>query len=171
MSENKHILYAPIRKKYINSDTKKKSKNPKTCIFCNPSKKEIIVESKTCFVQANKYPYSTGHVLVIPKRHVNTIIDLTSKEKQELFNLIDMMVYALKLYIKPDGYNIGCSVGKVAGESISHLHFHVLPRFEGDVGWARIFDFEILSTLPEEFAASLKEVVIKNKLKKKFDVS
>jgi len=164
------ILYAPWRKKYLTSNTKKESKNPKTCIFCKAPKEEVIFSSKKIFLQANKYPYGEGHLLVIPKRHVNQVIDLTSKEREELFNMIDLSVYALNIFMKPEGYNIGCSIGDVAGESIKHLHFHILPRYKGDVAWSRLCDFEVVSLSPNELAISLKEIIEKNKLAKKFNL-
>lgn len=164
------VLYAPWRKKYISSDTKKLSENPKKCVFCNPPKEEVILSTKTVFLQPNKYPYAEGHLLVIPKRHVNQIIDLTSKERQDLFNLLDLSVYALNLYMKPQGFNIGCSIGDVAGESIKHLHFHVLPRYKGDVAWSRLCDFSLVSVSPKDLTEDLKLVIKKNKLLKKFNL-
>ncbi len=164
------ILYAPWRKEYITSKSKKNSFNPKTCIFCNTSKEELILSTKKVYLQTNKYPYGEGHLLVIPKRHVNHIIDLTSKEREELFNLIDLSIYALDLYMKPQGYNIGCSVGDVAGESIKHLHFHVLPRYKGDVSWSKLCNFDIISVSPKELFKNLKEIIVKNKLQKKFNL-
>lgn len=167
--ENK-VLYAPARKEYWTSNSKKESKNSKTCVFCNPSKKELIIESKKAYLYVNKYPYSSGHLLVIPKRHVNQIIDLTSKEREEIFNLMDLSVFALKKYISPDGFNIGCAIGEVAGESINHLHFHVLPRRVGDSGWIKIFDFQVFSELPSKVADDLRKIIIQEKLLKKFNL-
>jgi ATP adenylyltransferase len=164
------ILYAPWRKEYYTSSSKENSKNSKTCVFCNPKKSEIIVSTKTCFVQANKYPYAAGHMLVLPKRHINNITDLTSKERSDIFNLLDLCAYALNIYIKPEGYNIGCSVGRVAGESIEHLHFHILPRFQGDIGWGVFAKFSVLSISPKELTKDIKEIIKKNKLKQKFDI-
>jgi ATP adenylyltransferase len=167
------IYYAPWRKKYFNDSSKEESNNKKTCVFCNIKKKDhelLLVDTKYSFIQANKFPYGGGHLLVIPKRHINTIIDLTSKERTDIFNLLDLSTFALDLFLKPDGYNIGCSVGKVAGESINHLHFHVLPRFQGDVGWNRLCGFEVISISPEELVLNLKKIIKKEKLLKKFSV-
>lgn len=168
MALGKNILYAPWRKEYITSNDK--SNSLKKCPFCNPNKDEFIISSKRCFLQANKYPYSEGHLLAIPKRHINQVIDLTSKEREELFNLIDLAVYALDIYMKPQGYNIGCSIGSVAGESINHLHFHILPRFKGDVSWTRLCEVNLISVSPKDLSKDLKEVILNNKLKKKFNI-
>ena len=164
------VLYAPWRKDYWTSDTKKNSKNSKTCVFCHPSDSEVIFSTKTAYIQANKYPYAAGQLLIIVKRHINQIIDLTSKERTDIFNLIDLSIYALKIYMDPEGFNVGCSVGEVAGESINHLHFHVLPRRKGDIGWNRLCDFEVVSISPEQVVNDIKEIIQKNKLKTKFDL-
>ncbi len=164
------ILYAPWRNAYINSNTRKESADPKKCVFCNPGKDELILSLKRTILQSNKYPYGEGHLLVIPKRHVNQIIDLTSKEREDFFNLIDLSVFALNLYIKPQGFNIGCSIGSVAGESIKHLHFHILPRYKGDVSWSKLCNFELISNSPRNLAENLKEVIAKHKLLKKFNL-
>ena len=162
------MFYAPKRQKFI--ENKYKNGFSKKCIFCNPEKQLIVSESKNCYVIANKYPYATGHLLVLPKRHINSITELTKKEREELFDLIDFSVIALKQVLKPHGYNIGSSVGKVAGESIHHLHFHVLPRFEGDMGWNILGKFEVFSLTPKELVKKLKQKIIKNKLKNKFNI-
>lgn len=163
-------LYAPWRKKYILKETVKSSENPKNCPFCVVDKDLIVFETKKTMIKANKYPYSSGHLLVVPKRHINDLTKLTSKEREELFNLIDLSVYILDIYMKPEGYNIGCSVGSIAGESISHLHFHILPRFLGDVGWNRLGDFNVVCESPQETTKNLREIIIKEKLPKKFGV-
>jgi len=165
-------IYAPQRKEYVSkvSGDKENTKDPNFCPFCKKEKELLILETKKCFLQANKYPYESGHVLAIPKRHVNQIIDLTSQERKELFNLIDLSVYSLDKLMKPEGYNIGCSVGRIAGESVLHLHFHILPRYKGDVGWNRLCDFNVVSTSPQELTINLRKIIIKDKLIKKFDL-
>ena len=167
------IYYAPWRKECINDSSQKESCDSKTCVFCNIKKRDsklLLLDTKHSFIQANKIPYGGGHLLVIPKRHINTITDLTSEERKDIFNLLDLATYVLDLYFKPEGYNIGCSVGQVAGESIHHLHFHVLPRFLGDVGWNRLCNFNVISLSPEELIKNLKKLVRTKKLKKKFDI-
>lgn len=163
-------LYAPWREEYVSkvSEDKEKTKDPNFCPFCKIEKELQILETKKCFIQANKYPYSAGHLLVIPKRHINQITELTSIERKELFNLIDLSIYSLDILIKPEGYNVGCSIGRIAGESINHLHFHVLPRFKGDVGWNRICDFNVISISPKDLTTQLKQTIQKNKIIKKF---
>jgi len=167
---NKNILYAPWRKKYSEENVTKDRFDINLCVFCKPEKDLFVLESKNCFIQANKYPYGTGHLLVIPKRHVSSILDLTTIERIEIFNLIDLSIYALKIYLKPEGFNIGCGIEEVAGTSVQHLHFHVLSRFTGDVGWNRIANFQLLSISPKDLTIELRKIITKNKLKKKFNI-
>jgi len=169
---NSKVYYAPWRQEYYQSskDTRKKSEDPKTCVFCDLSNNYIILKTKYNYLISNKYPYAGGHVLVLPKRHVSKLSDLTTKERVDLFNIIDLATYTLDIMYSPDGYNIGCSVGKVAGGSITHLHFHVLPRFEGDVGWNLVCNFTVLSLTPKDLAKKMKETIRRNKIKLKFGI-
>jgi len=167
-------LYAPWREDYVSQTTgeKENTKQKEKCPFClrNTQKDFLILETNKCFLQANKFPYASGHLLVITKRHVNQIIDLTSQERKELFNLIDLSIYSLDKYMKPEGYNVGCSIGRIAGESIQHLHFHVLPRYKGDVGWNRLCDFNVISISPTDITKNLQKLIQKEKLARKFDL-
>lgn len=170
MNKKNQILYAPWRKQYLKSDLKKQSKNPKTCVFCKISEDEIIFQTKRVYLIANKYPYSEGHLLVIPKRHVNQFVQLTSKEREDLFNLLALSMHALELALKPQGFNIGCSIGEVAGESINHLHFHILSRYKGDVSWSKLCYFDVISFSPQELSEKIKEIIVKQRLSKKFNL-
>ncbi len=169
---NNKIYYAPWRNEYHKSskETRQKSEDPKTCVFCDLTNNDIILKTNHTYLISNKYPYGGGHILILPRRHVSKISDLTTKERTDLFNVIDLSTYTLDLMYNPDGYNIGCSVGRVAGGSISHLHFHVLPRFEGDVGWNMVCGFTVLSLTPQELAKKMKETISKNKIKLKFGI-
>lgn len=163
-------LYAPWRQEYVSKSDfdKELTKDSSFCPFCNFEKDLVVFSAKKSVIQVNKFPYSSGHLLIISKRHINQISELTNIEKKEFFNLIDLSIFALDLYMKPEGYNIGCSIGRIAGESINHLHFHVLPRFKGDVGWNRVCDFNVVSISPYDFCKDIKKVISKNKLVKKF---
>ena len=169
MALGHNVLYAPWRKEYWKSVTENGNKK-KTCIFCKCLEKEIIFSSLKGYIIPNKFPYAAGHLLIIPKRHVSNIVELTSKEREDIFNLIDLAVYTLDLYMKPDGYNIGCNIGKGSGGSIDHLHFHVLPRYVGDVGFTRIFNTDIISVSPENIIKDLKKLILKHKIAKKFNI-
>lgn len=103
------------------------------CVFCSVSKDAIIVESKLSFAIFDRFPVTNGHVLVIPKRHVSSYFDLYRNEREDLFDLIEQVKIILDEKFAPDGYNIGINVGESAGQTIMHVHIHLIPRFWGDI--------------------------------------
>jgi len=105
----------------------------KQCPFCNPDAKDIILKNELCYARFDKFPVSKGHMLIIPFRHFDNYFDATQKEKLSILDLLDKVKNFLDKEFKPDGYNIGVNVGKYAGQTIFHLHIHVIPRYKGDV--------------------------------------
>lgn len=101
------------------------------CVFCDNPK--IILENELAFARWDEFPVSKGHVLFIPKRHVKDFFETTEKEKIALFELIDEMKKHLDERYSPDGYNIGMNCGKAAGQTVMHLHIHLIPRYIGDI--------------------------------------
>ena len=83
------------------------------------------------YVKYDKYPVSPGHMLIIPNRHFDNYFEATREEKQEIIYLIDICKSILNNKFKPDGYNIGINCGEVAGQTIFHLHVHLIPRYKG----------------------------------------
>lgn len=79
------------------------------------------------------YPISPGHTLIIPKRHVASFFEITSEERNAMLSLLDKAASVLKAELHPAGYNIGINDGAVAGQTIPHLHMHLVPRFAADV--------------------------------------
>ena len=79
------------------------------------------------------FPVSPGHALIIPRRHVASFFDLTQDERQDMFNMVDDVKRILDDRFHPDGYNIGVNIGEAAGQSIFHVHLHLIPRYSGDV--------------------------------------
>ena len=102
------------------------------CIFCNPQT-EIITETEMAYAIFDKYPVSEGHILIIPKRHVGSYFDLSVQEHTDCSIIINKIKDMLKEKYKPDGYNIGVNIGKFAGQTIEHIHIHIIPRYKGDV--------------------------------------
>ncbi len=104
------------------------------CVFCQKYKDQegIVYENKTVFAIYDSYPVSKGHCLIIPKRHIP---DYFAMNKIELVDIdaaiIEMKIILDNLY-KPDGYNIGINNGIAAGQTINHLHVHLIPRYFGD---------------------------------------
>lgn len=130
-------LYTPWRMKYITS----KKKKDVGCVFCaalndNPEKDRenyVVLRGKTTFSIMNIYPYNTGHLMVLPKTHVSTLIELPQETLCELMAYASYFTELLGNLMNPDGFNVGVNVGREAGAGIdSHLHLHIVPRWNGD---------------------------------------
>ena len=104
------------------------------CPFCKAeSERDIIASSSLSVAFFDGFPVSPGHALIIPKRHVASFFDLSKEEQQDLLNLADRVKINVEERYHPDGYNIGINVGEAAGQSIFHVHMHLIPRYKGDV--------------------------------------
>ena len=155
------IIYAPMRNKYFD-EKRKNSHNKEECIFCNYKKQKelVVLEGNTAIIMANKFPYNFGHLMVIPKRHVENIEDLNKDEDKDVMLLIKRAVKFLKTAFNPIGFNIGLNIGNNSGRSIKHLHFHIIPRYDGDTGFMDIIGkTKILSKTPQEMVKELKSKI------------
>ena len=104
------------------------------CPFCKAeSERDIIASSSLSVAFFDGFPVSPGHALIIPKRHVASFFDLSKEEQLDLLNLADRVKRIVEERYHPDGYNIGINVGEAAGQSIFHVHMHLIPRYQGDV--------------------------------------
>lgn len=103
------------------------------CIFCDPDVSSIVIKNDAGYARWDTYPVSPGHLLVIPHRHIMSLFEATGEEIAGLWDLILQAKDLLDVKFHPDGYNIGVNVGRAAGQSIMHLHVHVIPRYSGDV--------------------------------------
>ncbi len=104
------------------------------CPFCNPdSDRELIAESKTAFAIYDKYPVNNGHALIIPKKHCSDYFDLTLKEQTACIFVLNKVKEIVSKRFNPDGFNVGINVGKKAGQTVNHVHIHLIPRYQGDV--------------------------------------
>lgn len=111
-----------------------KRKENQTCPFCNPdSERELIVESATAYAMFDKFPVSMGHALIIPKKHCADYFDLTFKEQSACSFMLNTVRKIISTTFNPDGFNVGINVGEAAGQTISHVHIHLIPRYQGDV--------------------------------------
>jgi diadenosine tetraphosphate (Ap4A) HIT family hydrolase len=104
----------------------------KTCPFCILEPDRIISESDYTLTIRDGYPVSQGHTLIIPKRHVQSFFELKAIEKAAILQAMDEAKEALDKEFSPDGYNIGINDGEAAGQTIMHLHVHLIPRYKGD---------------------------------------
>lgn len=104
------------------------------CPFCNLSENiKLITETATTVAFLDSFPVNQGHTLIVPKRHIANYFELTVHEQRALFLVINHCKKIIEKQYHPDGFNVGVNVGEAAGQSISHVHIHLIPRYKGDV--------------------------------------
>lgn len=101
------------------------------CPFCHPE--EVVLENELAWVRFDKYPVNPGHMLVITRRHVSDFFASTREERKAINALLEEAKRLLEDRFKPDGYNIGVNCSPAAGQTIMHLHIHLIPRYTGDM--------------------------------------
>ena len=118
----------------------------------------VVARDRTCFAVLNTYPYTGGHLLVVPYRQCSDLNELTDEELADLMRLTRRCRNALAQVMKPDGFNIGLNLGKVAGAGIQeHLHLHIVPRWLGDTNFMPILAHTtVLPQALSELAAQLR---------------
>ncbi len=144
-----------------------KSPKPDKCVFCKAVSENqddenfVLWRGKNCFVILNLYPYTTGHCMVIPNRHLSSIADLTDEETCEIFKVAREMTKVISVTLKPDGFNIGMNLGKVAGAGIAdHIHVHIVPRWDGDSNFMPVIgDVKVHPTSLGEIYRQLKPAI------------
>ena len=104
-----------------------------SCPFCVPPKDRVFAQNKLVIALWDGYPVSPGHALIIPRRHIPSLFDATETEQSALLAMVNSTKTIIDERHRPDGYNIGVNVGAAAGQTVFHLHIHVIPRFVGDV--------------------------------------
>lgn len=148
-------LWAPWRLEYI-----KQADELEGCVFCAEAADDLaddesllVRRGEAAIAILNKYPYSSGHLMVAPIRHVGSLAELTDEEALEMHRLSVTGVDALERTYGPDGFNLGWNLGRVAGAGIAdHVHLHVVPRWSGDTNFMPILaDVKIL---PEHLLAT-----------------
>jgi len=102
------------------------------CIFCRPNR-SILAETKLSLAFPDNFPVSKGHTLVIPKRHVVSLWEMTTEEYTDAFALVRQVMDVLQEQFQPQGFNVGVNCGHAAGQSVFHAHIHLIPRYTGDV--------------------------------------
>lgn len=130
-------MWAPWRMEYILSEKED------GCVFCKAALNHdglTLFKGQRVMVVMNKYPYINGHLLVAPLRHVSELSELSRDEMTDLMTTIERSVGILRQVMKPEGFNVGLNLGKVAGAGVeAHLHFHIVPRWVGDVNALAVF--------------------------------
>lgn len=104
------------------------------CPFCNPdAERELLLESATAYAMFDKYPVSNGHTLIIPKKHCAEYFELSFKEQSACWFILNKAKKILQKKLTPHGFNVGINVGLAAGQTVNHVHIHLIPRYRGDV--------------------------------------
>ena len=103
------------------------------CPFCTLPATRIVHRNQSGVVILDGFPVSAGHTLIIPHRHIGSFFELTTSERDDLLALLDWAKQQLTEELSPDGWNIGINDGAVAGQTVPHLHIHLIPRFHGDM--------------------------------------
>ncbi|MCF6174077.1 MAG: HIT domain-containing protein [Campylobacteraceae bacterium] len=159
-----NYLYAPWRRDYVIRDKKS------DCVFCdivnNPSCDDenfVLHRDKNCFVVMNRYPYTAGHIMVIPVQHIDNIENLDEKIWLHMSKIVKKCVKMLKDEFNADGVNLGMNLGKGAGAGIAeHVHYHIMPRWIGDTNFiTTIADTRVFSTDFEKIYKQLKNDIDK----------
>lgn len=153
-------IWSPWRAQFIQSKEK-----PAGCIFCDAVKKQdgaenlIIARSKLGFVILNRYPYTSGHVMVVPFQHVPSYEELDQPTRSELMELINQATGVIRKVYQPEGFNVGANLGLPAGAGVaSHIHFHIVPRWIGDANFmSTVGEVRVLPEELEETYRKLKD--------------
>lgn len=159
-------LWAAWRSDYVTGVTSDREprENERECVFCailegeRPDQEgNIVFRGEYCVVILNAYPYTSGHVLVMPNRHVSDLDQLNEAEGAELWSLLTKSVTALKTAYSPEGVNVGANIGRAAGAGIpAHLHLHALPRWIGDTNF--MTSVAEVRVMPESLGVSLQRL-------------
>ncbi len=129
-------LWAPWRMEYILAE------KTDECFICemlradNDRANLLLKRSKTCAMLMNRYPYNNGHLMIAPNRHIHDMPQLNAEERLETMDLVAEAIDMLRAVIRPDGFNIGVNLGKIAGAGLeTHIHTHIVPRWNGDTNF------------------------------------
>ncbi len=130
-------IWSPWRMKYIQN-----SKSPDECPFCaalgstEPADHYLLHKGEKVFVILNRYPYTTGHLLILPLKHEENMFGLDPETRSELMEMINHALEVLGQIYNPEGFNVGMNMGEAAGAGIpKHLHWHIVPRWVGDTNY------------------------------------
>lgn len=131
-------LFSPWRKPYI----ERKPSAQAGCVFCQALQQPdgpdnlVVQRGQHAFVIVNRFPYTSGHLMALPKAHVAELGQLSAEARAEMFELANTAVAVLQAIYNPGGFNLGANLGAAAGAGIAeHLHLHVLPRWNGDTNF------------------------------------
>ncbi len=102
------------------------------CPFCTIPAGRVVLAHDLALAIRDSFPVSPGHTLIIPRRHIGSFFDVTDEERKAMLRLLDTAKSRLDDEFHPDGYNVGINDGQAAGQTVLHLHIHLIPRYAGD---------------------------------------
>jgi ATP adenylyltransferase len=152
------FLWSPWRYHYIRANADG-TLRPEGCVFCHaPTVQDlsttlVVARGERSFVIMNLFPYTSGHVMVVPYAHVSSLAQVEDEAVAEIMGFVKRSQQALDDLYRPDGYNVGMNIGKAAGAGIEqHLHMHVVPRWVGDSNFVSVLGET--RVIPEDLQAS-----------------
>jgi len=151
-------LWSPWRMKYIME--KEKSTE---CVFCDALSQQkdedylILHRGKNAFIMLNRFPYTSGHLMVLPNNHVPSYENLDQDTRSEIMELLNLVTHVVRATYHPQGFNVGVNIGEDAGAGIApHVHFHLVPRWRGDTNFMPVT--ANTRVLPEEVEESYRRI-------------
>lgn len=161
--QERDVLFRPERLKYVRRIVK-----PSGCVFCDAAQKKdrserhVLLKTNTAMVILNKYPYNSGHLLVLPLRHEGALHELVEAEFFEVSLLVRESVRIIKNIYQCEGLNVGLNLGSAAGAGIpDHLHYHIIPRWNGDTNFfPLIAETKLNVETPEQAYQKLKNAFL-----------
>jgi ATP adenylyltransferase len=156
-------IWASWRMKYISS-----ANNKNDCFFCNVLTKNdcsanlVVMRSQRAFIVLNKYPYTSGHVMVAPFVHKATLEELDAPTRAEMMELASLCTTTLRKVYNPQGFNLGANIGEAAGAGVpGHVHLHIVPRWNGDTNFiTTVGEVRVLPESLEETYRRIKEALV-----------
>jgi ATP adenylyltransferase len=140
-----------------------KTEKEEGCVFCNAQAKEdsaanlIAFRGERAFVILNRYPYTSGHLMVVPFEHVATLEELTPATRAEMMELTSQCMSVLRRTYNPQAFNMGANIGEAAGAGVpGHIHIHIVPRWDGDTNFISVLGET--RVLPESLQDTYKRV-------------
>ncbi|MFB6190074.1 MAG: HIT family protein [Candidatus Nanohaloarchaea archaeon] len=153
-------LWSPKREEYENTEIPEDV----DCIFCAQAEdddrvtKLEVFEDDFLMVELNIFPYNTGHLLVVPKQHVNSLTELDDQSRNRLFKMVSRVEELQEEVVEPAGIDVGINIGKAAGESIPHLHVQLVPIYEKDRGFMETsLDTKVMKKSLEDMQEEYRE--------------
>lgn len=139
------------------------AEKPGSCIFCDALNEKddlvnfVVHRGRDAYALLNRFPYTSGHLMIVPNQHVPSIEDLAPEVRAEMMELVTAAIGALRKVYRPDGFNVGINMGIAAGAGIAeHAHIHIVPRWAGDTSF--ISTVGETRVIPEELTVTWKRI-------------